>query len=191
MQVSLSGQELVLISRIDVSSDDHEIIISDLPCTYDSDVAGPDTTLNNDSMNNDVDVSNPPCTCDSEAGAGATLKNDFMNVDVDVPSAHESIQHLSRSSSQAVNSPVALSHLFSTIQYANKPNTTLCVLLASNLSTGECAEYADLLLMEPRYHIKLEGSVKGPCRLRSLPRYVTAIIYGLGLKRMAHFFEEA
>lgn len=75
--------------------DDHEMSdASDLPCTCDSDVAGlagPGGTSNNDSVNIDVDVSNPscnvvslrksqiPCICDSDvAGPGATLNNDFM-----------------------------------------------------------------------------------------------------------------
>lgn len=63
-----------------------------------------------------IDVSNPPCICDSDvAGPGATLNIniDLMNVDVDVPFTHESIQRLSRSSSQAANSSaIALDHLF-------------------------------------------------------------------------------
>ena len=47
---------------------DHEMSdASDLPCTSDSDVAGPGATLNNDSMNIDIDVSNSLksliCTC--------------------------------------------------------------------------------------------------------------------------------
>ena len=38
---------------------DHEMSdTSDLPCTSDSDVAGPGATLNNESMNIDIDVSN-------------------------------------------------------------------------------------------------------------------------------------
>ena len=42
-------------------SDDHGMSdASDLPCTCDSDVAGPGATSNDDSMHIDVDVSNPP-----------------------------------------------------------------------------------------------------------------------------------
>jgi hypothetical protein len=90
--------------------------------TCDSDVAGRSTTLNYDYLNIDVDVSNPSCMCESIADHdGATLNNKFMNVDVDDPSGYESVRHLSPSSIQAGNSAaVALSHLFSTIQYANK-----------------------------------------------------------------------
>ena len=89
---------------------------SDLPYyTCDSDIVGLRATLNNDSMNIDVNVSYPSCTCNSDIlGTHATLNN-FVSVD-DVPSAYEfeNIQRLSRSSSQVVNSPaIALSRLFS------------------------------------------------------------------------------
>lgn len=39
------------------------------------------------------------------AGPGATLDDDSIDIDVDVPSAGESVRHVSRSSIQAVNSP--------------------------------------------------------------------------------------
>jgi hypothetical protein len=54
--------------------------VSDFPC--DSDVAGPGATLNNDSMNVDVDSLH---TCDSDvAGRSTTLNYDYLNIDVDV-----------------------------------------------------------------------------------------------------------
>jgi len=105
------------------------------------------------------DISDPLLTSDSDVtGPGATLNNNAMNVDIDLP-ARKSIQNVSCSSRQVTEPPaVALSGLFSLIEYASKSvlidlmkhhNVQLlspCNLeilrsvIASHLSDGHCAE---------------------------------------------------
>ena len=147
-------------------SDDHEMSdISDPPLPHDSDVAGPGAILNDDSIDSDVAgpgaISNDDMIDVDVADSRTTLNYESVHVDVNVPSANENIRHDSRLSIQAVRSPaIALSRLFSTIEYANKPmlldlvnlhnvqlpskysKDILRVLIASHLSLGECAESA-------------------------------------------------
>ena len=105
-----------------------------------------------------ADVSDPLLSHDADVtGSGATLNDNTMDVDIEVLSDGENIRHVSRSSTLMQSPASALSNLLSMIEYATKPVLTdiakrhnvqlpletnrevLRTLIASHLSNGDCA----------------------------------------------------
>ena len=105
-----------------------------------------------------ADVSDPLLSHDADVtGSGATLNDNTMDVDIEVLSDGENIRRVSRSSTPMQSPASALSNLLSMIEYATKPVLTdiakrhnvqlpletnrevLRTLIASHLSNGDCA----------------------------------------------------
>ena len=105
-----------------------------------------------------ADVSDPLLSHDADVtGSGATLNDNTMDVDIEVLSDGENIRRVSRSSTLMQSPASALSNLLSMIEYATKPVLTdiakchnvqlpletnrevLRTLIASHLSNGDCA----------------------------------------------------
>jgi len=123
--------------------------ISDPLLSCDADVAGSGATLDHNSMyDQDMsDISDLLLSCDADvAGSGATLNHNSMHSGSNVLLSEENIPHSSSASTLDIKAAaIALSGLFSMIEYANKP---VLIHLAKNHNVQLPSHYSLEVLRE-------------------------------------------